>query len=1052
MAMVTTTVRMSPDYETNNVWAGKTEEVLLSGDLSMLAAKLEEACLWYFQFNSPSFSETYQYFGVMDFDLHVFPLNKSDSELKTILLADPEIREIIRLVEERFDCFNIYFSGKKGIHVYVFNDELFTCPPPDQSKDKSRLLWIKSFLNKAFGEELVSLLDESIYPINKGIRPYSIPHPKTGRRPFLIYQKGNESCIWSYIVENKIWEKKKTYIPEISNFIGEQKKTNIASLPAEAIVLSESNLDIKKQIVDYFDSKPGKLAGCKIDLVKSTNGNIKNLYRLTGTTYCPIKSGCHSETGKVNLYLYGCHATVKCFKGKCSGKEYTIKKMTKPLTCISDLIVDLSNRKEIAQRHLETVTIGPEQKYVGVPDIEWSIGNEDVAKYGYIAAPMSCGKTTSLRTYIDNQSPSFTCLLIVVRQSQAYTFAPIYPEMKNYLECPNGSLYGVGRLVVCINSLTRVYAPGGILPSYDLLILDEFESILDTITNPSLSNGKSLQLEVWDTLMALIKCCKRTIFMDGIPTEESVRYLDKIGILPFLRIVEMPRQVDYRKYIIFSHGVMFIEGIEEQIKNGKKIVLVSNCKAILQTVYDGINVPSGNKMIITGDSERDVKLTSSNPDLYWNKDLFAFNSAVGPGTSFNPHLYDEMNVIITPNSSPPQVLFQMINRIRTLNDKIVRMVMLSGNNTKIPTLEQLKEKKMQNIISMQNKQGIYPKTAFFSKMDKEYFRLTVRDLDQKIAKELVANQMMILRHEDDLFLDMLTRADLKKRQLENSDFYLKELCEMIRRNGGIVREESGDPDKLKKVKETTTRIFKKMAKEHEVKRTLEVSNRPLWTLPVDVKGKYTEQQLVDLNTRVPRNDLDAQFMWLLFRKSIMKESEQELYESEFFELMTKKKAINNTILFSNGLLDDIKTLCTISGIEIDDKKGIIKGTVTTSLEFYEMAKQINGLCEKIMETIRNKTQICYKLCTAKEDSITKYNRAALLNISRVFSCFGIHSAYAGTNRRISVPGKKNIRYTVSVLKFDEEMQKFRMSLANRDPETGEIDHGAFDKFVREMKI
>ena len=32
------------------------------------------------------------------------------------------------------------------------------------------------------------------------------------------------------------------------------------------------------------------------------------------------------------------------------------------------------------------------------------------------------------------------------------------------------------------------------------------------------------------------------------------------------------------------------------------------------------------------------------------------------------------------------------------------------------------------------------------------------------------------------------------------------------------------------------------------------------------------------------------------------------------------------------------------------------------------------------------------------------------------------------------------------------MQKFRMSLANRDPETGEIDHGAFDKFVREMKI
>lgn len=1056
--MTSTSIRLKPTYDTCNVWGGKTKEIPLVGDIDRLTFMLEEeASLWLFQFNSSTSPDTYQYFGVLDFDLHVFPYEKPRAELTKILLADPDIKEIIRLLEERkFDAFNVYFSGKKGIHVYVFDKTMYTCPPPDRSEGKARLSWMKSFLEKKYGEELLGMLDDSIYRMNCGIRPYSIPHPKTGQRPFLIYQHGKEECIWSFIIKNKLWENKNVYVPEINNFlvpVPDKNKKKRRSLPVEATVLDESNADMSKQVVEFFAAKTALAPGANVTISRVNKGKTKNLYRVNGTMYCPIKSGFHKEEGKVYLYLYSCHASIKCFKSKCQGHEFTVKKMFKPLTCLTDLTNAMYNNGEIAQAHLETITIGPEQKYVGVPDIEWSVGNDELGKYGYIAAPMSCGKTTSLRTYIENQSSAFTCLLIVVRQSQAYTFAPIYPEMKNYLECPQGSLYGEKRLVVCINSLTRIFAPGGLLPNYDLLILDEFESILDTITNPSLSNGKSLQLEVWETLIALIKCCKRTIFMDGIPTDASVRYLDRIGILPFLRIVEMPRQVDYRTYTIYSHGQTFIDGIEEQIKNGKKIVLVSNCKAILQTVFDEIYVPSGNKMIITGDSERDVKLTSSNPDLYWNKDLFAFNSAVGPGTSFNPHLYDEMNVIITPNSSPPQVLFQMINRIRTLNDKIVKMMILSGSNTKIPTLDQLKEQKMSNIVNMQNKQSNYPKTAFFQKMDKEYCKLTIHNLDHRVAKELVANQMMVLKHEDDLFIDMLTRADLKKRQLENSDFYMQELCEMIRRNGGIVREETGDLEKLAKTKETTTRILKKKAKDHEVKRSLEVSNKPLWLVDNELKSKFDEQKLIELNLRVPRNDTDLHFMWLAFRRAVCVTSEQDLYESEFFDVMAKKKAINNTLLFSNGLLEKIHLICTYCGITINDRTALVSGKVVTSYEFYtDYATRINKLCEQIIELIRNKTQVCYKLSVVPLESVTKYNRSALMNVSRVFQCFGINSTYSATQLRPSIPGKKNGRFTIAQLDFDVTCQKFRMAISNRDPETGDLDHDAYNKFVKVMEI
>ena len=1048
-----TTVRLHPDYETSNTWGGQEKDIALCNAPEYIAATLENiANLWYFQFRKDTDPTIYQYFGVLDFDFKRILAKPNCAPTKSQLLEDEDIKKIIRLLNEKFADFTVYFSGRKGIHVYIYSAEFFTYPPPNFSKDKDRLNWLYSYLTKVYGNELFELLDVSIYHINKGIRPYSMAHPKTGIRPFTIYQKGEHNCIWTYLMETKPWETAKVFLPEINSFIQNIiNETSAKTTLSEVFTLgpvNEFSLDMEKMVLDYLDTFPGKSINYPIRLEK-ISGKSKNVFSVKYTTYCPIKRGCHSKCGKSYIYLYSHHATFMCFSNSCgTSSEFTLKRYMPPLTNLTDLCNTLFENGEISQKHLESVAIPPEQKYIGVPDIEWSIGNEEVAKYGYIAAPMSCGKTTSLRTYIENQNPSFTCLLIVVRQSQAHTFAPIYPGMVNYLDCKPGSLYGEKRLVICINSLTRIYSLAGMFPQYDLLILDEFESILDVSTNPSMSNGRSMQTEVWETLMGLIKACKRTIFMDGIPTDVSLKYLDRINILPFLRIVEMSRQVDYRTYIMYSHAQIFIEEFEEKIKNGKRIVLVSNCKAILQTIFDEITVPSGNKMIITGDSDRDVKLTAADPDAHWNKDLFAFNSAVGPGTSFNPKLYDEMGVIVTPNSSSPQVLFQMINRIRTLNDKIVRMIILDGKNTDTPSRQELKQRKLQNIVNMHNKQTIYPKTGFFQKMEKEYCRITIRELDQKLAKELVANQMMSLRHEDDLFIDMLVDYEYKKRILENSEEYARQLFSLIRRNGGIVREEINP---IKKVIETSTRMLKSSSREHELKRSLDLKNNVIWTIPENYQNKFTEPVLLELNKKVPRNDLDSHFMWIVFRKALLDQDDQTLYEREFFQIIARRKAINNSLLFSNGLMDKIKELFQLTNIEIVPRTAIIRGRVLTSLDFYENKTEIvNGLCKEILEMIRNKTQISYKISVSGDDSVTKKNRAALLNIRQVLSCFGIYSEYKSTGKRSLTGRKKNERFMESLLDIDEETQKFRLAIAKIDPETGESDFDAYSKIIPKM--
>jgi hypothetical protein len=1056
-----TTVRLHPDYETDNAWGGQTKEVSLMDKrgAEYVAITLENiANLWYFQFKEDENPTIYQYFGVIDFDFKRILAKPGITPKKETLLEDEDIKKIIQLLDQKYENFTVYFSGRKGIHVYIYMKDFFTFPPPALSKDRERIDWLHSYLCKEYGQDIFDLLDVSIYHINKGIRPYSMPHPKTGIRPFVLFQKGPHECIWTYLITTKPWEGAVSHDPEITTFMRKKVRDSIYKSGTSEVLQNNTipgaSTDMERMVIEYLETFPGKSKTGQIRLEKSSS-KCPNLFTVKNTNYCPIKKGCHSRCGKSYVYLYSHHATFRCFSDTCGTEsEFTLKRYMVPLTNLSDLADDLFSRGEISQKYFESISIPAEQKYVGLPDIEWALGNDDVGKYGYIAAPMSCGKTTSLRTYIESQSPDFSCLLIVVRQSQAHTFAPIYPGMVNYLECKQGSLYGENKLVVCINSLTRIFAPGGFLRQYDLLILDEFESILETSTNASMSNGKSFQTEIWETLIALIKCCKRTIFMDGIPTEVSLKYLDRINILPFLRIVQMSRQVDYRTYIMYSHGQKFIEEFEEKIKSGKKIVLVSNCKAILQTVFDEIHVPSGNKMIITGDSDRDTKLTSSNPDLYWNKDLFAFNSAVGPGTSFNPSLYDEMGVIITPNSSSPQVLFQMINRIRTLNDKLVRMIILDGNNQNIPTRAELKERKMLNIVNMQNRQNLFPKTGFFQKMDKEYCRLTIRDIDHKIAKELVANQMMTLRHEDDLFIDMLVDFEYKKRLLENSDEYARQLFELIRRNGGIVREEINP---IKKVIETSTRILKTASREHELVRTLDIKKNVIWTVPENYINDFTRPGLKEINKKVPRNDLDAHFMWLAFRKALLMQPEQTLYEKEFFDIIAKKKAINNTLLFSNGLLEKIKNLFEICEINVRPDTGIVHGKVRTSMDFFDNhIDEINKLCGEILELVRAKTQVSYKLAVSGKDSVTKANRAALLNIRKVLECFGIYSEYfttperpvTGRSGRPGVATKE--RYVKAYLEIDEKMQEFRMTIANMDPKTGTPDFGAYERCFKEL--
>ena len=142
-----------------------------------------------------------------------------------------------------------------------------------------------------------------------------------------------------------------------------------------------------------------------------------------------------------------------------------------PLTNFSDLLVKhcTDNQKPVRRRVLPK-----EQDYVTKDDIEWCLEEKG---YGAVFALMGSGKTQALETWLKQKPATFTCLLIVVRKTQATYFASRYGDFVDYQK-QVASLYGVPRLAMCINSLIRLL-DNGVIPKYNLLILDEIESILE---------------------------------------------------------------------------------------------------------------------------------------------------------------------------------------------------------------------------------------------------------------------------------------------------------------------------------------------------------------------------------------------------------------------------------------------------------------------------------------------------------------------------------------------------------------------------------------------
>lgn len=1001
--MYHTIVREPPTFEGGELYHGAIKYYPL-GNQTLLA--LEDCALWYMEFLDATQNKSF-YLGVLDIDI-ARPPDVDYEQLKLDTL-----KTIDALVKSKFSDYQIFDSGNKGYHVYVFSERLWRAPTDPKTDHK---IWISGQLKELFGDELFNMIDLSTHFIGKGIRPYTTPHPKTKRLPQLVISTvPADLCFWYWFVNDVIAN---AMIPVTATS---------SQQPVEAVP-SPMPLRLSGVIQTIDREAVGGTIIEKLNRLYS-GGDVQvkdgNLYLIKQTKWCCFVKADH-KVQKNYIRLIGEHALIMCHSGKCANQKLYISKDYMPLTDFGNLLT-----KHCAPEHVPVNRriLSKTQEYISKEDIDWCLDDKG---FGAVFAPMGSGKTQALESWLKEKPETYRCMLVIVRKNQSTYFAHRYGDFVDYQK-KTGSLHGVTRLVICINSLMRLLLDGN-LPRFDLLILDEIESIIEAAVSKILSSGRSEQTNIWNILALLCKSCDKTLIMDGIPTEHTISYFSGLGLMKEFRVIEHHRQPDFRVYKCHCDQTEFIKSINDDLAIGKNIVLVTNTKEVQTMIYNEVTVEP--KLMINADSPKKIKNTSKKPNEKWNVRFLAYNNAVGAGQSFDLSHFHCMYAVVSPISCYPQSFYQLICRIRKLKESNVHLLVIHNEAGHAPSKEELKIAKLKNIVHFHSQQIKFtPRLSLFNTSNAENVRLDICETDYKIVRTLAVQQHLKLKHEDDFFINMLVDYEHEKLALRDSGVYCEVFFDMIHRNGGVVlplRE-----DQQNKLRASTQQMkldARKLAMDAGVN-----ANHPFWSsdkVPPHVAKVWNE--LVDLG------DLNKHYRWLTLRNRII-DDESKVYEREFDSINQRGRALSNCMLYGHGVLQAFTRLATECGFQIDKKRGMFTGTCSI-LNFFEKEASITKACQTIFDQLYNETGTRITLSEPKKNTYSARNLAIWQNLKKLFSKFGIRLDYnAGRGSRKMVRGQ---RLVASTFTFCELTQHIRMAISDIEYDTGDKASNGVEYFMQ----
>ena len=286
-----------------------------------------------------------------------------------------------------------------------------------------------------------------------------------------------------------------------------------------------------------------------------------------------------------------------------------------------------------------------------------------------VKSPYGTGKTQMIKSLINTYDPK-RILWLSYRKTLTNNviggekFGEEY-NFKNYMK---GDL-SADRLMIQLESTLKLYSQmdfidddTSIYPSYDLVIIDEIESILKHFDSHTTFHGKSK--DTFEFIQNVIINSSKLMVLDGDVGNRAYDYIKSFG--QCVNIVN-DIKINQKNFKVTQDGTKFYKNIVNKVSKGEKVVIVSMPTTKCETYADTLGKQFPDKKILyyTGSSDDEKKKDFNDVTNIWNKcDVLIYSPTCEAGVNFDINHFDRMYGIISAKSTTPRGFLQMLARIR----------------------------------------------------------------------------------------------------------------------------------------------------------------------------------------------------------------------------------------------------------------------------------------------------------------------------------------------------------------------------------------------------
>lgn len=319
-----------------------------------------------------------------------------------------------------------------------------------------------------------------------------------------------------------------------------------------------------------------------------------------------------------------------------------------------------------------------------------------------IKSNMGTGKTTMLKSLLPVKFNNKRILYLSHRQTFTQNIYGTFRKlnMENYMDIAKNKLYESDRLICQIDSIRHLLDGSNGLRKFDLIIMDEIESLLNHMSSVTLGEHRKQTCMI---LKQLLSMAPNVLCMDADFDDRAYEFVSRIKGKPIVVVNEF--KLGIKRYLFNKNLDKMKFQLIEDIKRKKNVSIICLSKDMMDRLKNYIKDNVKNVKLISYSSMTDDKDKEKLKDVNneWKEyQVILYTPTIEAGVDFSEKHFDKMYCFLSNGSCSPRAFLQMVGRIRYLSDINIRCyfdksMKYTSKRSYVPGIDELEEYLMKNI-------------------------------------------------------------------------------------------------------------------------------------------------------------------------------------------------------------------------------------------------------------------------------------------------------------------------------------------------------------------